>query len=239
MATALHARRDRLVVATTHRGKLVELRALLTGLPVTVHGLGEILSDPLHVVEDGATFAENAIKKARAAAHATMMLSLADDSGLEVDALDGRPGVRSARFAHDRATDAENNSALLAALAALDDPSQAPRDRRAVPLVADGGESGFRARFRCVLALLDPFTGGGEPRIVEGTCEGTITRSPRGAGGFGYDPLFVPAHGDWTMAELSPESKNRVSHRALAFAALRPVLEGVLEERAAQLARLG
>jgi XTP/dITP diphosphohydrolase len=239
MATGRHAHRDRLVVATTHRGKLEELRALLTGLPVTVYGLGEMLSDPPHVVEDGATFAENAIKKARAAAHATMMLSLADDSGLEVDALNGRPGVRSARFAHERATDAENNMALLAALAALDDASQALRERQAVPLTSDGGENGFRARFRCVLALLDPFTGGGEPLLVEGTCEGAITRTPRGSGGFGYDPLFVVAQSDKTLAELSPESKNRVSHRALAFAALRPLLERVLEERAAQVARLG
>ncbi len=182
------------------------------------------MREPPAVVEDGATFAENAAKKATEVARATMMLTLADDSGLEVDALDGRPGVRSARFAHARATDAENNAALLAALDALGDPPD---------------PQGFRARFRCVLALMDPFTGGGEPRMVEGACEGTVTRTPRGSGGFGYDPLFVVTGADRTMAELSEDEKNRVSHRARAFAALRPVLEQVLLERTKQIARLG
>src|SRR5580698_6538067 len=199
---------DTLVVATTNRGKLEELRALLAGLPIAVRSMGEVMREPPTVVEDGTTFAENAAKKATEIARTTMMLTLADDSGLEVDALDGRPGVRSARFAHARATDAENNAALLAALEALSDPPD-PR--------------GFRARFRCVLALLDPFTGGGEPRMVEGACEGTITRTPRGSGGFGYDPLFVVAGTGKTMAELDGETKNRVSHRGAAFAALLPV----------------
>src|ERR1700728_403657 len=113
---------DTLVVATTNRGKLEELRALLAGLPIAVRSIGEVMREPPAVVEDGATFAENAAKKATEIARATMMLTLADDSGLEVDALDGRPGVRSARFAHERATDAENNAALLAALAGLGDP---------------------------------------------------------------------------------------------------------------------
>ena len=92
--------------------------------------------------------------------------------------------------------------------------------------------------FRCVLALVDPFTSSGEPRLVEGACEGTITRTPRGSGGFGYDPLFVVSGTDQTMAELGDDEKNRVSHRARAFAALRPMLEKVLEERAAQVAKL-
>src|SRR5277367_3081426 len=134
---------DTLVVATGNRGKLEELRTLLSGLPVEVKAVAELMSDPPHVDEDGETFADNAIKKAREVSHATMMLTLADDSGLEVDALGGRPGVRSARFAHDRATDAENNAALLAALEALGDPDESV---------------GHRARFRCVLALVDPFT---------------------------------------------------------------------------------
>ena len=215
---------DTLVVATTNRGKLEELRVLLAGLPVSVRSIVEVMHDPPTVVEDGATFAENAAKKATVVARATMMMTLADDSGLEVDALDGRPGVRSARFAHARATDAENNAALLSALDALGDPPD-PR--------------GFRARFRCVLALLDPFTGGGEPRMVEGACEGTITRTPRGSGGFGYDPLFVVTGTDMTMAELGEAEKNRISHRARAFAALRPMLEHVLAERAEHVARLG
>jgi XTP/dITP diphosphohydrolase len=240
--------RDTLVVATGNRGKLEELRALLVGLPLRVLGASEVLPAPLHVVEDGATFAENAVKKARAVAHATMMLTVADDSGLEVDVLDGRPGVRSARFAHERATDAENNAALLAALTALSDPvtGLAGRSDEGGPTAGDrssgqgmaGGE-GFSARFRCVLALVDPFTDGGEPRTVAGVCEGAVIRAPRGSGGFGYDPLFVVAGTDRTMAELLEHEKNRISHRAKAFAALRPLLEEVLRERAAQVDRVG
>src|SRR5580698_5617128 len=151
---------DTLVVATTNRGKLEELRALLAGLPIAVRSMGEVMREPPAVVEDGATFAENAAKKATEIAQATMMLTLADDSGLEVDALDGRPGVRSARFAHARATDAENNAALLAALEVLGAPPSG---------------AGFRARFRCALALIDPFAHGGEPQLVEGSCEGVVT----------------------------------------------------------------
>jgi XTP/dITP diphosphohydrolase len=221
-------RKERLVVATSNRGKLEELRALLAALPIEVLSIHDVLGEAPNVVEDGETFAENAIKKARAVADATLMMALADDSGLEVDALEGRPGVRSARFAHARATDAENNAALLAALESAGDP---------VAGAFAGG--GFRAQFRCVLALLDPFTNGGQPTLVEGVCEGTITRTPRGSGGFGYDPLFVVAGTSRTMAELDPDEKNRVSHRARAFAALRPPLEQVLAERAAQTARVG
>jgi len=232
--------RDKLVVATGNKGKLEELRVLLAGFAppgpvaspghssaVEVVGVADALRDPPVVVEDGSTFAENAIKKARAVAQATLMLTLADDSGLEVDVLGGGPGVRSARFAHARATDSENNAALLAALDALGDRLGA------------GGpnlDEGFRARFRCVLALVDPFSHGGEPLLVEGVCEGTITRAPRGSGGFGYDPLFVVAGTGKTMAELAEGEKNRISHRARAFTALRPVLERVLAERAAQAA---
>jgi XTP/dITP diphosphohydrolase len=229
---AAEQRKDTLVVATGNRGKLEELRTLLAGLPVEVRGVSEVMRAPPHVVEDGATFADNATKKANAIAHATMMLTLADDSGLEVDALEGRPGVRSARFAHERATDAENNAALLAALDALGEPSaEGPQTR------PSGG--GFRARFRCVLALVDPFTGGGQPHLVEGTCAGAITRTPRGSGGFGYDPLFVVEGTGQTMAELGADQKNLLSHRARAFAALRPVLERVLAERGEQSRRLG
>ncbi len=99
--------------------------------------------------------------------------------------------------------------------------------------------AGFRARFRCVLALVDPFTGGGNPQLVEGACEGTITRTPRGSGGFGYDPLFVVDGSHKTMAELTPGEKNRLSHRARALGALRPLLGRVLAERAGQTRRIG
>jgi XTP/dITP diphosphohydrolase len=208
---------NHLVVATTNKGKLEELRALLAGLDVVVHSVDEIVQPRPHVVEDGATFRDNAILKARAIAAMTMMMTIADDSGLEVDALDGKPGVRSARFAHDRATDAENNAALLAALAA-GDPER------------DATEAS--ARFRCALALVDPFLDDGAPIVVEGTCEGSITRTPRGSGGFGYDPLFVVAGGTKTLAELGDDEKNAISHRARAMAAMRPVIERVIAARA-------
>jgi XTP/dITP diphosphohydrolase len=144
-----------------------------------------------------------------------------------VDALGGAPGVRSARFAGERATDAENNAALLAALESLDaDPGRS----------REGG--GFKARFRCVLALVDPFVRDGEPFLVEGVCEGRITRTPRGSGGFGYDPLFLVDGTDKTMAELSEDEKNRISHRARAFAKLRLTLEKVLAERDAVARRV-
>lgn len=211
-----------LVVATGNRGKLDELRALLAPMHVEVLSLAEAGADTITVTEDGDTFEANAIKKAKAISKATSMLTLADDSGLEVDVLDNKPGVRSARFAHDRATDAENNAALLSALANLDD---AP-------------SGGFPARFRCVLALVDPYTGG-EPVIVPGVCEGRITTAPRGSFGFGYDPLFVVRDAqDKTMAELSVEEKNALSHRAKAFRALVPVLEEILARRDAIIARI-
>src|SRR5271155_4202998 len=151
--------RDRLGVGTTNPGNLGGIKAPLARLPLEVRGVAEVLSDPPVVIEDGAAFADNAVKKARAVAEATLMLSLADDSGLEVDLLQGRPGVRSARFAHDRASDAENNAALLAALDAAHTSSG--------DSVAEGfGAEELRARFRCVLALVDPFTGAGEARVV-------------------------------------------------------------------------
>jgi XTP/dITP diphosphohydrolase len=208
-----------LVVATSNRGKL----ELLAGLPVRVHTIEEACAQPPAIVEDGATFEENALKKARAVAAVSMMLTLADDSGLEVDALGGAPGPRSARYAHARATDAENNAALLTALAGLPDAV---------------GTRPLAARFRCVLALIDPYASNSEPIVVEGRCEGTITRTPRGSGGFGYDPLFVVGEADKTMAELTEAEKNALSHRARAFAELRPVLERVIAQREEAIARV-
>lgn len=211
-----------LVVATQNRGKLDELRALLAPLGVQVLATQDVTKREIVVVEDGDTFEDNAKKKAEAVAGITMMLTIADDSGLEVDALGGAPGVRSARFAGERATDAENNAALLAALDSLDADADATSTRTS---------ESYPARFRCVLALVDPFVKDGEPVVVEGVCEGKITRTPRGSGGFGYDPLFLVDGTEKTMAELGEEEKNAISHRGRAFDKLRLVLEKVLAER--------
>jgi XTP/dITP diphosphohydrolase len=205
-----------LVLATSNEGKVSELRALLADLPVQLVTVGDVLGEKLSISEDGATFEANAKQKALAVCRASRLVSLADDSGLEVDALGGRPGVRSARFAHDRATDAENNAALLRAM------EEAPGDHERT------------ARFRCVLALATPWWGD-EVRIAEGRVDGVIARDPRGGGGFGYDPLFLPDEaGGRAMAELEGDEKNTISHRARAVHALRPVLieliNGLLEQ---------
>jgi XTP/dITP diphosphohydrolase len=200
------------VVASTNRGKLKELRALLADLPIDLVSLSDALPRKLEIVEDAETFAGNALKKARIVAEATALPTLADDSGLEVDALEGRPGVRSARYAGERATDAENNRKLLHELDTLA-PRGQPRP----------------ARFRCVIAFVDP-ADPEHPLVASGTCEGTIASTPRGAGGFGYDPIFlVDESGDGrTMAELPEEQKNAISHRAQAVAQLVPQLEAWL-----------
>jgi XTP/dITP diphosphohydrolase len=214
-------RRTRLlsiVIATTNVGKLAELRALLGDLPVQLLSVTDVLGENLAIKEDGATFEDNAILKARAVCQATGLYALADDSGLEVDALGGRPGVRSARFAHERATDAENNAALL----------------RELEDVSDGQRA---AKFRCVLALASPWAQR-QVETVEGSCDGFMARVPRGSGGFGYDPLFiVPELAGRAMAELTEAEKNAVSHRSRAVRALRPVLVRLLDERLTEVER--
>jgi XTP/dITP diphosphohydrolase len=195
-----------------NEGKLRELRRLVLGLPIRVITPRELDRPLPEVVEDGATFAENAQKKALAFARFSRRLALADDSGLCVDALGGAPGVISARWSEDvapgalprEARDRENNAKLLAALAAT------PKAERTGAYVA-------------VLALATP--DGRVLASVEGRCRGRIGREPRGAGGFGYDPLFVPEGRALTMAELPPEEKDALSHRGAAFRALRPALE--------------
>lgn len=215
--------RHALLVATKNRGKLAELRALLADLPLDVFSVDDAGIASLEVVEDGATFEANATKKALAYGGASMMLTLADDSGLEVDALGGAPGVRSARFASETATDAENNAALLAALEGHE------TERR---------EGGFPARFRCVLALFDPFGGNDRTTVVEGRCEGGIVGSPRGGGGFGYDPLFLVAGRNQTMAELGDVEKNVLSHRGQAFAKVKPLIEKRIHARDEAIRRI-
>lgn len=194
----------KLVVATRNQKKLRELAALLADLPVEVVGLDRFPGTP-EVEETGTTFAENARLKALAAARSTGQWAVADDSGLEVDALDGRPGVRSARFAGPGATDEANNALLLQLL------RDVPPERR-------------RGRFRCAIAIASPT---GETWVDEGVCEGVIAEAPRGEGGFGYDPLFIVPELGRTFAELPAEEKNRISHRARALRLTRERLVGL------------
>jgi XTP/dITP diphosphohydrolase len=200
-----------IVVATGNRAKLAEFRSLLADQPVEVLCSAEALGSEPNIAEDGDTFEENALKKARAVAQQTMMVTIADDSGLEVEALGGRPGVRSRRFASEGATDAENNAELLRRMDEVDDDARA-------------------ARFRAAIALVDPWA----PRtevVVEGRCDGTIARKPTGTGGFGYDPLFIVTSLGRTMAELSEDEKNGVSHRGKALRALLPRIEAIVGKR--------
>jgi XTP/dITP diphosphohydrolase len=193
-----------LLVATANRGKFTELQLLLQGTVDRLLSLDDFPGLP-PVTEDGATFAENAVKKARSAAKATGKPTLADDSGLLVDALGGLPGVRSARFAGERAGDDENNALLLRMLAG-------------VP------PHGRTAAFRCVIALCLP---DGECLTFEGELKGTLLDEPRGSSGFGYDPLFLLPEFGQTLAELPMAVKNAVSHRGKAFIRLKAYLQGV------------
>lgn len=207
-----------LLLATTNRGKITEMTALFADVGLTLVPLLSLPGPRAQVIEDGSTFLDNALIKAHAAAQATGMVTLAEDAGLEVDAIGGRPGVRSARFAKEGATDAENNSLLLSLLADVEDQHRT-------------------ARFRCVMVLVDPWSTT-EPFVAEGRCEGSIAREPRGAGGFGYDPLFVVGGDNLTMAEITEERKNQVSHRAQAAALMRPYLLALAHERARSAADL-
>lgn len=200
---------DRVLVATANPGKLRELRALLPGLDLV--SLREVGIADLE--EPGEDYATNAAAKALAASRATGLVALADDSGLEVDALGGAPGWRSARFAGAHGDDAANRRKLLAALVG-------------VPRAARG------ARFRCAVALADASGPLGDRVIMAyGECLGRVTESERGAGGFGYDPIFEVEGTSMTMAELDEDSKNRISHRARAVAAIRPTLDAYLAGR--------
>jgi XTP/dITP diphosphohydrolase len=183
----------KLLIATRNRHKLNEIRAILDTPGLHVVSSFEY-PDVSEVVEDGRTFEENAIKKAVSLAQATGLWSLADDSGLEVDALNGAPGVYSARYAGEPVSYSANNAKLLHELA---------------------GQVNRRGRFRCAIALSSPR---GAARVVDGRCEGHIANSVRGSLGFGYDPLFVPEGFTQTFAEMDPRTKNEISHRARALA---------------------
>ncbi len=203
----------RLLLATRNRGKVSEFRALLAAVPdIELLGLDDVPPLP-EVVEDGDTFEANAVKKALSVAAGSGLLAMADDSGLEVDALDGAPGVYSARFAGQGATDSDNYRKLL-------------------EMLKDVSEARRAARFRCVLALACPAvsspSGAEVVRLEHGVCEGRILFDPRGSHGFGYDPVFLPEGHERGMAELSAEEKNRISHRARAAAQMCDFLAGFL-----------
>ena len=198
-----------LIVATKNKGKVREFQHAFAPLGLTVKSMFDYPALP-DVVEDGATFAENAFKKSKTVGDALGYPVLADDSGLCVDALDGKPGVYSARYAGEDATDEENNLKLLSELERLKQGEDTGQ-----PLLST-------ARFVCALSLYDPETG--RELTAEGTVEGWITSEPSGAGGFGYDPLFYLAEHNKTMAELVLEEKQKISHRGAA-------LRGLTEDR--------
>ena len=203
--------RSRLLVATRSAHKLRELRDLLGPMRAELVTLDDV-GIPDEAIEDGRTFESNASKKARFFAGLSGLPTLADDSGLEVDALGGGPGVRTRRYAGEQATDEENNVKLLGALAGL------PPARRG-------------ARYRCALALALPEArgprGGMPVHFARGTCGGRIAPAPRGDGGFGYDPIFEPASeppGGLTLGEWTTEAKHRISHRGRAARRMHPIL---------------
>ena len=193
-----------LLLASANQGKLGELRTILHGLPVELVGLAEAgLGDPPEVEETGDTFLANALLKGRAYAAWSGLAAVADDSGLEVDALGGAPGVRSARYAGQGAGDQANLDKLLAELSGV------PPERRT-------------ARFRCAAVLHDSGQGTWH---AEAAWDGRVLEGPRGSGGFGYDPVFLPDGWDKTSAEVDQATKDAASHRGKAFRALRPAIE--------------
>jgi len=192
----------RIAIASRNPGKIREIRSICADWPV------EWITADAHegpwpnVEETGASYLENALLKARAVADSVGVPAMADDSGIEVDALGGAPGPRSARYAGEKATDEQNLRMLIRAVAG-------------VPA------AGRTARYRCLAVLAGPE---GREVWAEGTCEGSLVSKPRGAGGFGYDPIFVPAGWEQTMAVFLPEEKDRISHRGRAFRALRDLV---------------
>lgn len=193
---------NKLLLASRNQNKKRELQEILKGMKLDVLTLDEINSIP-EVEEDGNSFVENAIKKAVETAAKSALVCLADDSGLVVDALNGQPGIYSARYAGPDANDSKNNDKLLSMMKDI--------------------EAGHRtARFVCVIAISDK---DGNVETVEGSCPGRIAFSPVGSGGFGYDPLFIPDGFEKSFAQLSAEEKNRISHRGKAIQKARPLIE--------------
>lgn len=195
-----------LIIATKNKNKVKEIRELLKDLPVNAIGLLDGHWAIPEIVEDGKTFMENAIKKARTVAEITGKLTIADDSGLEVDVLRGQPGIYSARFAGEDATDRENNVKLLG-------------------LLKDVSREGRTAQFRCVIAIAESPQ---KIEAVEGVCRGVIGLKERGNYGFGYDPVFVYPDYNKTFAEIDMELKNKISHRARALEKAKLVVERII-----------
>ena len=199
--------RQKLLLATNNQGKLREYRTLLGNLPVDIITLKEA-GITQAVDETASTIPENAVLKATEYARMTGLLTLADDSGLEVDALNGEPGVKSARYAGEHASDIERNELLLKNMAKVPDGKR-------------------QARFRCVIAIAGP---GLPVQTAEGTCEGRIARESKGRTGFGYDPIFIVEGMSRHMAEMTMEEKNAISHRGKAAAKARKILERLLHQ---------
>ena len=190
-----------MIVATKNKGKIREIREALKGLGLRIYALSDFPDVP-EMIEDGKSFTENALKKARFYSKVFGKLTLADDSGLEVDSLKGLPGVYSARYSGERASSQENNRKLL-------------KEMEGIPFSRRG------ARFKCIMALVSP---DGEETMTEGSCKGRIGMREKGRRGFGYDPLFIlPKYGK-TMAELSLKEKNKISHRGNALRKLRKII---------------
>ena len=195
------------VIATRNSGKLREIREILAPLGLRILSLRDFPEIP-EILEDGRTFAENAVKKATAVAHRTGRVAIADDSGLVVDALNGRPGVFSSRYAGEKATDSDRYQKLLKEMAEI------PPGKRG-------------AAFMCVMAVASPE---GKVETAMGQCRGEIAFAPRGSRGFGYDPVFFIPELEKTMAEVDPEVKNRISHRARALEELKKLLPKFLQK---------
>ena len=198
-----------LLVATTNRGKFAEVESSLKYLPLKILPLQSLGNFPV-VIEDGATYEENALKKARTLAEYSGYVTLADDSGLEVDALNGAPGIYSARYCGEEGNDQKNNDKLLAVL------KHVPDEKRT-------------ARFVCVLALCGPNPSGMKGWTVRESCEGRIAFAPKGSGGFGYDPIFFYPPWGMTFGEIDRETKARVSHRGKALKKLAQVLPSIID----------
>ena len=191
-----------MIVATWNKGKIREIREVLKGLGLRIYALSDFPNVP-EIEEDGKSFAENALKKARFYSKHFGKLTIADDSGLEVDSLKGQPGVHSARYAGEGASSREKNQKLL-------------REMKDVPISKRG------ARFKCIIAVVSP---DGREAIAQGECKGRIGFKEKGKKGFGYDPLFIlPKYGK-TMAELSLEAKNKISHRGKALRKIRKIIK--------------